>query len=190
MDIFLIVFAGLLIFIGLLCCLLGGIASVLRTSGGGCLYSAGGAMLILIGIVVMSIAGGSQVNQHIAVTSSAKVSTDLSGEVETSQHVTDSEANRIKALSDAEYQNRLGYAAVTKAEAQANLYNAQANKTDAEARTIEDDRQAKKYGYGGLALADFLRNPSSFVCLGTLILGLLGLGFIGGIRMMIPKQSR
>ena len=157
---------------------------------GGCFT---GFMLLVIGTIVLIGMSGNVRDQQLAVSGASQVSPSLAGEVSAAQRLNDSETQRVIVLANAERQNKEGQASLTLANGDFVWKSAQANKTNAEARTIEDDRNSKKIGYGGLAFADLLNNVggvggllSGSVCL---VLLFVGLGFLGGIKMMLGRRN-
>lgn len=157
---------------------------------GGCFT---GFMLLVIGTIVLIGMSGNVRDQQLAVSGASQVSPSLAGEASAAQRLNDSETQRVIVLANAERQNKEGQASLTLANGDFVWKSAQANKTNAEARTIEDDRNSKKIGYGGLAFADLLNNVggvggllSGSVCL---VLLFVGLGFLGGIKMMLGRRN-
>ena len=152
-----------------------------------------GFMLLVIGTIVLIGMSGNVRDQQLAVSGASQVSPSLAGEASAAQRLNDSETQRVIVLANAERQNKEGQASLTLANGDFVWKSAQANKTNAEARTIEDDRNSKKIGYGGLAFADLLNNVggvggllSGSVCL---VLLFVGLGFLGGIKMMLGRRN-
>ena len=114
-------------------------------------------LLIVLAIaLVVCVAMYVQLEHGLAANDASKVSLDLSAQVQVAQRLSDAEAQRVLVLANANRQNKEGEASLTESRGRAAQAYAVATKTVEESRTIRDDRDAKKVGYGGIAARELL----------------------------------